>query len=325
MPGRRHALSLMLGLPLAALAAPASALATRPLPFRLRSRFWMNLHHTLAEAVRPRSRMGAWRQPQGWSEVQTQAWQQALKPYREAFAEVDLLDDDRFQALRLALLGLADEQPLPSLDATLRPFGQALDLAAAPYRSQLWPAHSQSNEAWIGQAQRQLARFGAPLRDQLEAVLAPALPELILVDLVPLTGDFRGAYTDGQPPHTVMPSLREDYQGDAALEMLFHEASHTGMDEQLRDDIEALLAPRGLKDTQGLWHATQFFTVGHLTRRLLARAGRDYQPYAQRGQVFERGWSFAPAPLARHWQPYLDGQRPRAQALAALVADCYPG
>ena len=318
----------VLGL-LAAGTGPLAALAQdltppRPLPFSLRSRFWMNLHHTLAEAIQPNSRRSDGSQPQGWSAQETQQWQGALQAYRTAFAEQDLLDDDRFQALRLALLGLGDLQPLPALDTALRPLAQALSQAAGPYRRRLWPAHDAANQAWMREARTRLASWGPALRERLEAVLQPALPELILVDLVPLTGDRRGAYTDGQPPHTVMPSQREDYQGDAALEMLFHEASHTGMDDRLREDIEALLAPRGLQDHRRLWHAVQFYTVGHVTQRLLAASGRDYLPYAQRRGVFARGWAFALEPLAAHWQPFLDGRRPRAQALAALVSACYP-
>lgn len=318
----------VLGL-LATGAAPLAAAAqdltpARALPFRLRSRFWMNLHHTLAEAFQPRSQRGDWRQPQGWSAQETRDWLDALQAYRRAFAEQDLLNDDRFQALRLALLGLGDSQPLPAMEAALQPLAQALSQAAAPYRRQLWPAHDAANQAWMQEARTRLSRWGSALRERLEAVLQPALPELILVDLVPLSGDRRGAYTDGQPPHTVMPSLSEDYQGDAALEMLFHESSHTGMDDRLREDIEALLAPRGLQDRKQLWHAVQFYTVGHVTQRLLSVSGRDYLPYAQRRGVFGRGWAFAVEPLNAHWRPFLEGRRPRAQALAGLVAACYP-
>ncbi|HLO93345.1 MAG TPA: hypothetical protein VK195_03445 [Burkholderiaceae bacterium] len=321
---RRQVLVLMAGtagpLPLFA----QDLTPARPLPFCLRSRFWMNLHHVLAELVQADSEMADWRQPQGWSEADAQAWRAAQQTYREAFAEADVPFDERFQALRLALLGLADAQPLPSLAPTLHPFGLALEQAAGPYRRHLWSRHAALNESWILQARPLLVRHGRVLRDRLEAALQPALPELIPVDVVAHAGNFAGAYTHPGPAHTVMPSTRRSYQGDASLEMLFHEASHTGMDSRLIRDIDALLAPRGLKDKRGLWHATQFFTVGHLTRQVLAEASRAYEPYAQRWRVLERTWSFAIAPLAVHWQPYLDGRRPRDEALAALVSAAYP-
>ncbi len=317
-------------LALAALtAAPLPILAqdltpTRPLPFRLRSRFWMNLHHALAELVQPDSEMADWRQPQGWSEADTQAWRAAQQTYREAFAEVHVAFDERFQALRLALLGLADAQPLPSLAPALHPFGLALERAAGPYRRHLWGRHAALNESWILQARPLLARHGLAMRDRLEAALQPALPDFIPVDVVAHAANFAGAYTHPGPAHTVMPSTRRSYQGDASLEMLFHEASHSGMDSRLIHDIDALLAPRGLTDKRGLWHATQFFTVGHLAQRVLAEAGRTYEPYAQRWHVLERAWAFAIAPLTAQWLPYLEGRRSRDEALAALVSASYP-
>ncbi len=320
---RRQALGML------AAAGPLSALAqdltpARPLPFRLRSRFWMNLHHVLAELVQPDSELADWQRPQGWSDADGQAWQAAQHRYREAFAEASIPFDERFQALRLALLGTADAQPLPTLAPALRPFGQALEQAAGPYRRHLWSGHAALNEAWIHQAQPLLISHGPQLRERLEAVLQPALPEFIPVDVVAYAANFAGAYTHPGPSHTIMPSTRKSYQGDASLEMLFHEAGHTGMDSRLIRDINALLAPRGLTDQRGLWHATQFFTVGHLTQRLLAEAGRAYEPYAMRWRVLQRAWPFATAPLALHWQPYLEGGRSRDEALAALVAASYP-
>ena len=304
---------------LAAVMPPA-----RPLPFRLRSRFWMNLHHVLAELVQPDSELPAWRQPQGWSDTDSTAWQSAQRTYRQAFASADVVFDDRFQALRRALLALADQQPLPVLEPALQPFGEALSQAADPYRRHLWPAHSKSNEDWIRQARPLLETHGGALRDRLEAALQPALPDLIPVDVVAYAANFAGAYTHPGPAHTIMPSARPDYQRDASLEMLFHEASHAGMDSGLIHDIDALLAPRGLTDKRDLWHATQFFTVGHLAQRVLAQAGRNYEPYAFRKRLYQRVWPFAMPPLVAHWLPYLEGLRSRDEALSALVAACYP-
>lgn len=320
---RRTALGLLVALdPLSALAQDLTP--ARPLPWRLRSRFWMNLHHVLAELVQADSELAAWRQPQGWSDAEGQAWQAAQHRYREAFAEADIPFDERFQALRLALLGIADAQPLPTLAPALHPFGQALEEAAGPYRRHLWSGHAALNEAWIQQAQPLLNRHGLLLRERLEAVLQPALPEYIPVDVVAYAANFSGAYTHPGPAHTIMPSTRKSYQGAASLEMLFHEASHTGMDSRLISDINALLAPRGLRDKRGLWHATQFFTVGHLAQRVLAEAGRAYVPYGQRWRVLQRAWPFAIAPLEAHWLPYLEGRNSRDEALAALVEASYP-
>jgi len=294
------------------------------LPFLLRSSFWMNLHHVLAELVQADGELADWRRPQGWSGTEAQAWQSAQALYAEAFAKADVVFDNRFQALRRSLLGLTETQPLPPLEPELVPFGEALQEAAEPYRHHLWPQHATLNERWIQQARPLLDRHGEAVRKRLEAVLQPALPRYILVDVVAHAANFAGAYTHPRPDHTVMPSTRHSYQGFASLEMLFHEACHTGMDDRLIQDINALLAPRGLQDRRGLWHATQFYTVGHVTQGVLAEAGVDYEPYGLREKVLARAWPFSIAPLETHWRPYLEGRRPQAEALAALVASCYP-
>jgi len=323
---RRHLLAMLMSLPCAlpTWGAQGTSPSPRTLPFQMRSRFWMNLHHTLTEAVQTDSRMQAWRQPQGWPTAQLQAWQEALRPYQQAFAEPDLLFDLRFNALRRALLDVPDTGPLPSMEEALRPFIEALNHAVEAYRQQMWPAHHQANLAWIANAQTLLHRWGADLQLLLERALRAPLPELITVDLVARTGDFAGAYTHPNPSHSVISSLNEGYQGDATLEMLFHESGHLGMDDALQDAINALLAPRGLTDRKDLWHALQFFTVGQLTQRVLAASGLTYQTYATRQKLFGGRWSFAQGPLMAHWQPYLDGLVSHDNALQALVDACYP-
>ena len=169
-------------------------------------------------------------------------------------------------------------QPLGWLLGTLTAGSMPARAAPAATERALRPAHAASNEAWISQAHPLLEAHGQLLRGRLEAVLQPALPELLPVDAVACAGHFAGAYSHAGPAHTVMPSTSVSYQGDASLEMLFHEASLTGMDSRLIRDIDALLAPRGLRDQRQLWHATQFFTVGHLTQRVLAKAGSTHEP-----------------------------------------------
>lgn len=82
----------------------------------------------------------------------------------------------------------------------------------------------------------------------------------IRVDVVVATGSRNGGYTDTQ---TVLPSWRADYQGLAALEMLYHEATHIDVADKVTEAIDAELKAKH-RSGDSLWHAVQFYTVGEL-------------------------------------------------------------
>jgi hypothetical protein len=79
--------------------------------------------------------------------------------------------------------------------------------------------------------------------------------------------------------------------------------------------LSTLLLPRRFS------HAAQFFTVGHAARTTWARRGDpDYVPYADHNGLWERGWGGFHEVLAAHWQPFLDGEVSRGEALAEIAA-----
>ncbi len=105
---------------------------------------------------------------------------------------------------RLAEAGSTTELRPDGLDPELR---AVLSKAAPVYRSLL-------------------ANYGASMRKDIAAVYqTPWPPAPIRADVAAFAGPL-GAYTTSEANHITISSTDKGYQGEAALEMLFHEASH---------------------------------------------------------------------------------------------------
>lgn len=111
-------------------------------------------------------------------------------------------------------------------------------------------------------------------------------------------------------------------QGLAALETVFHEASHVLMTQNdpvwraLDKAADALDRPT----PDGLWHVVLFYTTGETVRRVLDKAGESgYTPHLY--EIFERGggWAGYRDAIESIWPTYLDGERTLSDAAADLI------
>ena len=135
------------------------------------------------------------------------------------------------------------------------------------------------------------------------------------------TGTFTGAYTDAPPPQTVVPSGWPEYDGLAALEMIWHEAAHAGPADHLEETIAAEARALGRPVPENLWHAAQFEAVGTVVADVLARDGTPgYVEYAQANGVHRRAWPQYLPLLRTDWQDWLDGRTSMEAALRAMIA-----
>lgn len=319
LPLRRRSLLLAAS----ALTLPALGVAAPAPRFELRSAFLLNLHHFLLHAARRDPALAKL----AWTEEPTAAERQALAAavahHRDAYADRHPLDDEMLAAQKTALACAADGWRSAAGFGLPRPLVDALDGAAPAYARCLWPGHDAGNRRWIAVASALDEAHGAAIAERLQRRLGPhPLRAPLRVDVVWLTGTFEGAYTSDAPPHAVMPSARPDYQGLASLEMLHHEAGHTGAVDGVIALIEAELARKARTGADMLWHAIQFHTVGETTREVLAAAGIGYRPYAEQGGLFERapGWNLYVPLLRTHWQAWVDGRIGQAEAIARMVA-----
>ncbi len=273
--------------------------------FRFQSGFWVNLHQFLFQQASKSDRVAS----------TAPEWQAAVEYYKNAVVpkgEMSLeLTDVNYR--------LSEADSATGLPAGLDPSLAAALVKAAPvYRREWWPEHNRRNLAWIDAVRPLLARYGDRIRKDMVTVYHAEWPaEPVRTDIAVYGGQF-GAYTATTPkPHITMSSVDPGYQGEASLEMLFHEISHA-LDEKLSTALEAELAARGmLFRRRGFDHAIIFYTAGEVTRRYLP----NYETYAVRNGIWEKGWPGAVPVLEKDWKPYLDGRIDWEAAVKAIVAD----
>lgn len=304
--------------------APSSELA-----FDFHSGFWVNLHHFLYEQAEAANR--AARKHVSLPEVpapdvaltseQRTAIDAAIAHYRDHVASRDLLRDD----------GLVDvDDRLSGLEPASEPRGQglpdelaaALERAAPTYRAGWWPKHDRANRFWIDVARPLVAELSAPMSREIAAAFRAEWGKLpVRVDVVEYA-NWAGAYTtlgtDGRI-HTTVASTVPGTQGFGALELLFHEASHS-LVFLVADAIARAAADRHREIPPALWHSLVFYTAGEWTRRNLAAYGVEYGPWGFDAHLYQGDFE----PVTRHWQAHLDGRLGLEEAIAKVVADLPP-
>jgi len=319
----------------AVLLSPAASAASRNdtvYPFVFHSSFWINLHHFLYEQAAERKKPGSSGSAAGadksmsqLSPEQLQLWNAALDYYTKAIIERDLLQNGSMVEINdtLSESESAPDLSKSSLNAELR---KVLESVAPAYRVRWWPQHDRANRFWIAVAIPMVKQFGPTLIKQLTVAYKakwPASP--IRVDVLEYA-NWAGGYTTIDPErhvHTMICSIESDYQGFSALEMLFHEASHSLVDPRSGAVAEAIARECRAKNKpipRGLWHAIIFYTAGEFTKRDLKEFGvTNYTPSAYRG-LWERSWPNLQRPLELYWQPYLDGTTDFDKAMSNLIA-----
>lgn len=295
--------------------------------FHFRNGFWMNLHHYIyaqalatSDSVKGPLRSSAEDAIQNAPckaipEAQRAAWQKAIDYYRTNYTAKDWLFDDDMRRLNDVMGNSADNHDPPaSLPEELR---QVLKAAAPVYRAACWTEHHRANQAWIEALQERLALHGRAMVQRLTNIYEAKWPDDMVVDAVTYA-NWSGAYTYDQ--HITVGSVNKDYQGDSALEMIFHESSHA-LDAKVFDELQAEFAAKHSEMPRDLYHVVIFFTAGILAQQELKKTDPGYTPYAYRLGIYKRvpEWGEDEAILQRTWKPYLEGAKPRKEAIAELV------
>src|SRR5712691_1800603 len=307
-----------------------------PVPaFEFHSGFWINLHHFLYQQARLRKSTpqsvprptpkvegsgakepatsansialglppGSGQAPaEALTEEERQSWAAALDYYAGNLSGHDLfVNGDMVQIKnRLAELetcpNLSGRVP-PQCVSGLRPeLIAALEVAAPVYRARWWAEHDRANRSWIASVSLLVRQMGGRLAQQLASVYQTDWPAgRLRVDVTFNAGPF-GAYTSLDPLHLTISSTDPRNQGPAALEVLFHEASHA-LAGAVRDLIVRECRQRGKPIPRYLWHALLFYTTGEIVKRTLAKdfsvpdagARGNYTPYAYKFGLYARG------------------------------------
>jgi hypothetical protein len=283
----------------------------------------LNLHHFLYDAARHPERLAQapWSTPP--TDDERAALRAAVDHYGANYARLDPFDDPMV-ALRHALSVPDDERADVRGLALPAPLAAVLARAAPAYARTLWPAHRAADDAWIAHVRALDAPRGAAIQARLERIFGARFPARVRVDAVADTGTRQGGYTDDPPPQSVLPATRADYGGTAALEMLWHEASHAGPADALEQAFGEAIRAQGRAPSRELWHAAQFWAVGAVVADELRREGLAYEPYADKRGLYAHAWA-AYLPLLRtDWQAWVAGAGTRDGAIVAMVARLPP-
>lgn len=360
--------------PRAALAQSQIESIYGPLPvFELHSGFWINLHHTLYyQARQPKSSgnplglptlLGA---PRGKADgkngpvlhiapgaepavsaAEQRAWDEAVAYYAANYADRDLAFSTELILLKNQLGDFEGCDELSGAtekicDAGLPPnLTRVLEAAGAVYRAHLWPEHDRANRKWIALVAPLVREQGLGLAQRLADIYQTNWPsEKIRVD-VTVFANSGGAYTTLEPLRVVIASTDPRNQGRAALELLFHEASH-----QIAQTVEQAIVrecrQRRKPIPRDLWHALLFYTTGEVIKSVVSAesaakpvgpvspvgadghdrpdSNGEYIPYAVREGLYQHGWSGYYKMLTRFWEPYLKGHATFDDAIAHMVS-----
>ena len=279
--------------------------------FSFHSNPWLNLHHF----ARASARGGP--VPTGLSDEESRQWAAGVEFYKP-YAARDLLFDDGMVDIKSALRSAEGKASLEgiAIDAGLK---ETLERLMPIYQKHVWPEHDRLNRAWIGAVQPLLDRHGTALSQALTRTYESTWPsDPVPVDLS-VTAGPNGAYTTGPPTHVTISSSEPSLQGLAALEMLFHESSHSAV-SNLFERVRQASSEQKVSVPPQLWHAVLFYTAGELTTRELKAHGIAYTQYAGQGLYTNLCGAGCREKIAEYWTPRLDGQRSPAECLSALVA-----
>jgi hypothetical protein len=348
---RSPAIGLLLGLALSAVPARAQIdTGNGPLPvFEFHSGFWLNLHHTLYQEARKQrsslptggSSATASALLSGLTGIEQHAWDEAVAYYAANYAAKDLLFASDLVQLKDQL---GDFEDCADLSGSKQKFCNAgldpkltriLEAAAPVYRAHLWPSHDKANRRWVFAVAPLVRTESVALSQRLADIYQTHWPRYKIRVDVSAFASSAGAYTTVDPLRATISSGDTRNQGRAALEVLFHEASH-GIAEPVEQAIIRECRQRDKAIPRDLWHALVFYTTGEVIRPIMAKAGNasarasggdsgsaltsSYRPYAMREGLYQRGWDRYLQLLTTFWQPYLENQVTFDDAIAHMVS-----
>lgn len=294
---------------------------SRPPLFEFHSGFWINLHHFLYSQALLKKGAGSGRPVYGdsirqnnLSRAERQQWQAAIDYYTQNLAGKDLLFDSSMVVTKDIL---EENENKPALAGTKLPGGleTILNQVAPSYRALFWPQQDRTNQLWITAAQSLVQEYGDTLAGELSGLYLTPWPRAAIRVDVTNYASWSGAYTTLYPSRITLSSVDSANQQLAALEVVFHEASHilidsiaARIDEICRQDNRSL-------PNRALWHAVLFYTTGEVVRRHFP----GYVPYAYKNGLWKRAWPMYIGPLEMDWMPYLAGTTSFETAIELLV------
>jgi hypothetical protein len=303
-------------------AQPASSQVAAESQLEFHSAFLMNLHHTLyAAAWARRPGAGTLRALAGglpapldapMTGEEQSAWDAAVAYYDREVASRDLLFGRGMYDIKTALV--AGDL---SREAVGRELRTVLESAAPVYRKHFWPAHDRANREWIQRTVEGIRAIAPDVIARLTKLYTrPWFRAPVRIDVV-WVGNRQGAYATEGPTHATISSGNPAHTGWTAVEVVFHEISHT-LIAAIEKRLAAALGER-LREHGVLWHVVQFYVTGQVVRDVLQARGIDYSPYMYSSGLFDRAWGKYREAVEHNWRLYVDGKVTMQEAIDGTV------
>jgi hypothetical protein len=252
------------------------------------------------------------------------AWNRAVDYYTDVISPMQ--SSAREQSLpRLELAGIVKMEELTKpTERRLLEITRGFRAAALPaYEQCRWSAQDAANRRWLEGLLPLLATYGAALAQQLPELYGTRWTGMpFRVDIVE-TVSFAGADSlnliDPDRLHILVSSSSPGNQGRAALEIIFHEASHflTRLNTPLSAALAAAARDAGGTVRGDLTHPVQFYMTGEAVRRVLDKPGEPpYTPCLYALSLFSPEFREA---VQKTWPAYMDGKRTLQEAAVDLV------
>jgi len=247
-------------------------------------------------------------------------WNRAVDYYAEIISPASWNARQQF-LLRLDLAGVEGAID----DGRARQFvdlATAFRAAARPaYVACRWETRDAENRGWIEAIGDLLVAHENAIATRLEQLYDKPWDGLpIRVDVVETVNE-QGANSIFLDPVGGHLLVSASFTGNAALETVFHEASHLLMrrDDPVQRALTEAATALDVPVPDDLWHVVLFYTTGETVRRELDDAGTPgYEPLMH--EIFGRSsWARFRDPLAVAWHPYLEDQRSLSQAATDLM------
>lgn len=303
---------------------PGSKQKNPSLLFDFHSGFWINLHHFIyyqaylksPESKPEPSKLKDTIALNMLDEAQRSSWDAAINYYKEKLINRDLLLDTGMVTLKNILEDRENDvvlidQRLPMALKTI------LNNVSKSYKTLFWAKQDQINQQWIAGLRPLLQQNISIIAKELEDVYQTAWPDSVIRVDVTNYASWAGAYTTTLPDRITVSSADPHNQQVAALEIVFHEASHTLIDK-IRDKVSAICKQDNKHiPRRDLWHAILFYTTGEVVRKHFA----EYEPFAYKNGLWDRAWPMYKSYLEKDWLPYIQHKIPFSEALEKLVRD----
>lgn len=305
----------------AAEAQPESELETPHFAFY--SDLRVNLHDTLLLADRAELPGEADEQAcfDGLAPSAAAGWEAAKAFYNRIVAPHQWGDSQHM----LIRVGLTDLRPMDERELEYLSIVEGMLAAATPaYEACLWPAQQTQNRLWIEAVARQLENHADAIAKRLEALYATPWHGLPLrVDVVP-NAPPRGANSIILSPSGGHIYVSSTVPSRLALEIVFHEASHTITAPWRPDPVPAMLQAaaeaQAAKLPRDLWHVVLFYLTGSTVKDQLAAAGEPgYTMYMEERQLWNGRWGPYREAIDAVVPRYMDGSLKLEDMAQALI------